>query len=118
MPRAYTRSYKRGRVQAGVVMAVHDFRRLDDHQSLDADICIVGSGPAGWALAEELGDCGLSVLVLESGGALESGEEQIEPDAEALSATRDIGHPLFNGRRRTLGGTPEAAGWGKSLHRV
>ena len=92
-------------------MSIRDFRRLEDTVGLRADVCIIGSGPAGWTLADELSGKGLSVLVLESGGALESGQDQLDADAEALNETVDTGHPLFNGRRRTLGGSTEAAGW-------
>lgn len=44
-------------------------RDLDQHTgpSFAADVCIVGSGPAGLTLARELSGGGLSVLVLESG---------------------------------------------------
>ncbi len=66
------------------------------------DVCVVGSGPAGLALAEELGDAGRSVLVLESGGLL--------PDAFAQSLNQGTvaGAPysgLANTRFRQVGGT-------------
>lgn len=94
-------------------MTIHDFRNLEPDAVLDADVCIIGSGPAGWTIAEELRDTGLSVLVLESGGVLDSGVTDRESETEALNATEDVGVPLFaEGRRRTLGGTPESIPWG------
>ncbi len=93
-------------------MAIHDLRNLDLGTPLDADVCIVGSGPAGWTLSEELAATGLNIIVLESGGLLESGVVDRDPDCDALNDTDDVGVPLFNGRRRTLGGTAEAIPWG------
>jgi choline dehydrogenase-like flavoprotein len=94
-------------------MTIHDFRNLEPGTALDADLCIVGSGPAGWTIAEELRGTGVSVLVLESGGVLESGVHDREADLEELNEIDDVGVPLFNtGRRRTLGGTPESIPWG------
>jgi nucleoside-diphosphate-sugar epimerase/choline dehydrogenase-like flavoprotein len=103
--------YDRPRSQ-GFFVSIQDFRRLDSTASIEADVCVIGSGPAGWTVAAELAESGLKVLVLESGGALQSGGECIEPEYEALNLTEDVGAPLFNGRRRTLGGTPEYKGWG------
>lgn len=94
-------------------MALNDFRHLDPLVSIAADICIVGSGPAGWTLAEELSDSGLRIVVLESGGVAESGGcAGREHEAHAFNQTEDVGVPLFNGRCRTLGGTPEIIPWG------
>ncbi len=93
-------------------MALQDYRHLDPKVSIDADVCIVGSGPAGWTLADELADSGLRILVLESGGVAESGGCGGEPEMAVLNTTEDVGVPLFNGRCRTLGGTPEMVPWG------
>ena len=79
-------------------MAIEDFRAVDGGTPIEADVCIVGSGPAGWILAEELEGSGLSVLVLESGGL------DPHPDLDALNQTSDLGVPLYNGRARALGG--------------
>ena len=45
-----------------------DARELSDGQTLDCDVCIVGAGAAGIAMACELDGSGLSVILLESGG--------------------------------------------------
>jgi choline dehydrogenase-like flavoprotein len=48
-----------------VILSAQD---LPEGQDVQADICIVGAGAAGIAMALELIDCGLEVLLLESGG--------------------------------------------------
>lgn len=45
-----------------------DARRLPGGSLLEADLCIIGAGPAGIAMARELIGLNLAVLVLESGG--------------------------------------------------
>ena len=87
-------------------MTIQDFRNLDRATPISSDVCVVGSGPAGWTIAEELRDSGLQILVLESGGADD------EPELKMLNETEDVGVSLFNGRRRALGGTPEWKSWG------
>ena len=85
-------------------MAIEDFRAVDTDCPIEADLCLVGSGPAGFAIAEELRDSGLRILILESGGL------EPEADAEALDQIECAGVPLFNGRNRILGGTSHT--WG------
>lgn len=80
-------------------MAIEDLRSAEHSVPFETDVCLVGSGPAGSVLADELRGSGLDVLVVESGGL------EPHPDADALNATSDIGAPLFNGRVRALGGT-------------
>jgi choline dehydrogenase-like flavoprotein len=48
-----------------VILSAQD---LAEGQDLQADVCIVGAGAAGIAMALELIDSGLEVLLLESGG--------------------------------------------------
>ena len=79
-------------------MSIDDLRAIDD-APIETDLCLVGSGPAGWAIAEELKNSGLRILMLESGGP------GVHPDTEALNQIEDVGTPLFNGRTRALGGT-------------
>lgn len=57
---------------------MHDARDLPDGGTLNADVCIVGAGAAGIALALELVDSGMEVLLLESGGP------SYEKDTQAL----------------------------------
>ena len=69
---------------------------------VQADICIVGGGPAGITLAIELAKTGNSILLLESGG--------IEPceDAQALNAGEVVDQALHSPpdkyRQRRFGG--------------
>ncbi|MGI3778649.1 MAG: GMC family oxidoreductase, partial [Janthinobacterium lividum] len=85
-------------------MIVEDFRTLNVEAAIEADLCLIGSGPAGWTIAEELRDSGLSVLVVESGGASPAA------DPGALMEIENVGAPLFNGRDNVLGGTSRS--WG------
>jgi choline dehydrogenase-like flavoprotein len=80
-------------------MSINDLRTVDGSRPIETDLCLIGSGPAGWAIAEELKDSGLRILMLESGG------HTVEPDTAALNEIEDIGTRLFNGRSRVLGGT-------------
>lgn len=70
--------------------------------SLNADICIVGAGPAGITLARELAGTGLNVLLVESGG------REKRRDTEKLNNAEYDGTPYQNARhtrRRQIGGT-------------
>lgn len=49
-------------------MAELDARDLPDGANVEADVCIVGGGPAGIAMALDLAGAGVRVTVLESGG--------------------------------------------------
>lgn len=72
-------------------------------ESLDCDICIIGSGPAGATLQRELAGGSLRVVVVESGGRTP------QVDADALSAIENVGAPRVMNqsdmRPRRLGGT-------------
>jgi choline dehydrogenase-like flavoprotein len=79
-----------------------DARQIEPGAELDADVVIVGAGPAGITLARELAGTRSRVLVLESGG------EVREPEATALAAGHSVGypyHPLGRAKVRAFGGT-------------
>ena len=80
-------------------MSIDDLRSVDHGSPIETDLCLIGSGPAGWAIAEELRDSGLRILMVESGG------RDVDPVAEMLNESEDVGRKLFNGRARVLGGT-------------
>jgi choline dehydrogenase-like flavoprotein len=78
-----------------------DARSLSDGTVVDSEVCVVGAGAAGIALATELARRGVSVCLLDSGG-LEYDEE-----AQALCAAEETGArgDLDFNRLRGFGGT-------------
>lgn len=84
-------------------MRIDDVGALPPDSVTHADVCIVGSGPAGLVLAEELAREGRRVFVLESGNLAP------RSDADALNEIRSVGAPRVLDqtlvRNRTLGGT-------------
>ena len=90
-----------------------DGHDIADGAALHADVCIVGAGPAGLALAQELNDQTSNVICLESGGL---GDES---SAQALNEGAVIGAPyagLQQTRHRQLGGTANT--WNTPLNGV
>lgn len=82
-------------------MTIEDLRTLPDRNTIEADLCIVGSGPAGLGIALQLIGMGQRVVVLESG------DLECTPEAEALNEIESIGlrrAPQELVRRRGLGG--------------
>lgn len=77
-----------------------DGRTLPNGEVLETDLCIVGAGPAGIALAREFAGEPVRVLVLESGGL--AAEDRPHP----LNVAENVGaHPVdLTSRRRGLGG--------------
>lgn len=79
----------------------------DSHLDIATDICIVGAGVAGQALAKRLAKTSLKVTLLESGG------HDFRSDTQELAKGDNIGegyYPLETARLRMFGGT--AAIWG------
>jgi choline dehydrogenase-like flavoprotein len=86
-------------------MMLFDFTKQVPVDSLQVDVCIVGSGPAGITLAREISRAGLGVCLLESGGHKTAREIQ---DLNAGSVDSAHGYreeTLREGRRRQFGGT-------------
>ena len=69
--------------------------------TLSADVCVVGAGPAGLAIARQLIDTGLDICLAESGGFAD------EPRTQRLYGGECVGHPmsLTEGRCRVFGGS-------------
>jgi choline dehydrogenase-like flavoprotein len=84
-------------------MKIVDLNDLQDNVFLEADLCIVGSGPSGLSLANEFVGTNTRVLVLESGGLAD------EPESDALYEIESTGWPREKDqakiRRRILGGS-------------
>jgi choline dehydrogenase-like flavoprotein len=79
-----------------------DARELASDQQIDADVCIVGAGPAGISVARELIGNGASVWLLESGG------RDVERRAQRLNVGQSVGYPIHlphQSRVRAFGGT-------------
>src|SRR5258708_2622046 len=72
-------------------------------RGLIADVCVVGSGPVGLCLALDLAECGLSVVVLESGRRRPCAEPQALSDA--IIKTPQHHAPMALAVCRALGGT-------------
>ncbi len=79
-----------------------DARTLPAGTAIEADICIIGCGAAGIAMARALAGSSLQVAILEGGG------EDIDADSQALYEGQNIGLPYYTldtCRLRYLGGT-------------
>jgi choline dehydrogenase-like flavoprotein len=82
----------------------------DGPAAREADVCIVGAGPVGIALALLLARHGIHVLLLESG------DSGADAGAQALNEAAVTGHPhrgATTGRFRGIGGTSRR--WGGQL---
>ena len=69
---------------------------------VDCEVCVVGAGAVGLALATALARSGVHSVVLEGGGL------SLDKRAQDLQRGESIGHPFANigvGRYRVLGGT-------------
>src|SRR5581483_11494153 len=92
---------------------VIDGRTLPRDQHLETDVCIIGAGPAGIAIARELSGTPFRVCLLESGGL------QPDPETQALYRGRQVGHQYFRlddcRVRRFGGGTNRWGGWTRAM---
>ncbi|HEX5909060.1 MAG TPA: GMC family oxidoreductase [Thermoleophilaceae bacterium] len=79
-----------------------DGAKLPDGSRLEADVAIVGGGPAGIVTALELAEAGLDVLLVESGGP------RLDQDTQHLGEREPAGDglhlPEASSARRQLGG--------------
>ena len=86
-------------------MTIADARSIAAGSIVETDVCVVGSGAAGMAIAYQLRHSGLRVLVLEAG------DLTVQPDDEVDDWMIDeVGMPLRNpepSRGRGFGGSTE-----------
>jgi len=85
-----------------------DAKTLINGTLSDADVVIIGAGPAGIVLALELARGGASVRMIESG--LASYSERIQRLADAADFDEDVHAPMSIATRRQIGGTSSI--WG------
>ena len=81
---------------------ITDFLKLKNTENLSADICIVGAGAAGMAMAEYFLNKNRRVLVIESGNF------KFDQDIQNYYKTENTGLKFdgaFDGRFRTMGGS-------------
>lgn len=91
-------------------MSFIDTRTLPDGETIEADLCVIGSGPAGLAIANEFAGTETRVAVLESGGL------EWDADTQSLAEGRVLGRPypdLDVVRLRYFGGTSNH--WGGNV---
>jgi choline dehydrogenase-like flavoprotein len=81
---------------------IHDADQLVRDTVVQADICIVGGGPAGITLALELAGTGRRILLLESGGLDPSDDAQALNAGEVADET--LHSPPDKYRQRCFGG--------------
>ncbi|KAA0233710.1 MAG: Fructose dehydrogenase large subunit [Acidimicrobiales bacterium] len=69
-----------------MLLDAHDLATGDE---LRTDVCIIGAGAAGIAIAMDLAGSGHDVVVLESGGL-----DGLDPQTQDLYAGENVGHPM------------------------
>ena len=87
-----------------------DSRAMVTDAVIEADICIIGAGPAGITLAREFIGSSLRVLLLES-GELENDAHIQELSEGQVNSRYLVADALAVGRRRQFGGTPNKWGY-------
>lgn len=95
------------------ILMIIDFNDFEDNSSVASDICVVGAGAAGIALAREFIGSRYKVVVLESGGL------HYEADSKSLYKSEITGLPhagIHSGRERIFGGTTTT--WGGQALRL
>ena len=84
-------------------MPIIDLSDIPTGEKIEADICIVGSGPTGATIARELDGKRLRVIVVESGGT------ERDADVDALNEIENVGRARVMDqwlvRNRLLGGS-------------
>ena len=81
-----------------------DLEELEDGNSIEADLCIVGSGPAGVSIAKEFVGSPVQVLILEGGGLDKTLGDRDLYDIENVGVTGTAVSGSAHGYR-SIGGT-------------
>lgn len=80
---------------------IQDFRDCEDGMQFEADLCLIGAGAAGIAIAREFLGSKFKVCLVESGGL------DLDPTTQKLNETEDSGlprKPHTETRQRIFGG--------------
>ena len=80
-----------------------DMKELEYSNSIEVELCIVGSGPAGATIAKEFTASGVQVLLIEGGGVEETPADKAIYDIENVGAIRATPQDLV--RNRVIGGS-------------
>jgi choline dehydrogenase-like flavoprotein len=86
---------------------ITDLRMMPDRADIAADVCVIGSGPAGIALAREFHNTANRVVLVESGGLGYERAPQSLAEGESIGLEH---RGLTEGRRRQFGGAANI--WG------
>ena len=96
-------------------VAIRDGNQIPAGTTIEADVCIIGGGPAGITVALELAKSSVNVVLLESGGLKD------DPEPQELNAGTNTGldyYALDETRFRVLGGSSDRwAGWCRRMDR-
>ena len=103
MPREIVQKLLLPSSQSTFTMEFIDLENLEDGASVEADLCIVGSGPAGAAIAMEFAKSKVRVLILEGGGPEPTAANQALYEVENVGAVRTTPQDLV--RNRIVGGS-------------
>lgn len=82
-----------------------DARTIERGRLIEADVCVIGCGPAGLALIKELAGEPLRICALESGNRDFNHETQTLCEGTTISPDGYPSNLLADARRRQLGGT-------------
>jgi len=115
---------RRSQVSTNPGIIPYETRPLVKLESLSAlddrgpfDVCIIGSGPAGSVLAQDLVGHGVNTVILESGPAPDLRYSSGSFDQlEAYRSSGSINYPVASTRFRALGGTSNL--WGGRIPRL
>lgn len=97
-------------LRAGLALAAAPLARVtrvraSPTPALEADVCIVGSGPAGAILACALARRGITAMLVESGPPREAARDPRFAQLEVYESVGPLDYPLADTRFRGAGGT-------------
>ena len=86
-------------------MLAEDLRRIEAGTTLETDLAIIGTGPAGLSIAREFVSTGVRVMLVESGGLTEASAVALSETFENAGASRFLDPRRV--RNRGLGGSSQ-----------